>query len=178
MFRSSLLCAAAGLIVVTGLCGCTSWRTQAEAEIAADRKIPTPLPAELEPGTPQAAWRDFMVAVMESDVPAIRRLAIARPRIEILWENVGDFWGSGVAERKKRIAGIWNVPIHPLQVGESYTLELPHDPAARTADGNDVNETHAMLRLGHSTLFKVRKIDGAWRIDPDPLISLFEHTLF
>ncbi|HET6248579.1 MAG TPA: hypothetical protein VFE47_12830 [Tepidisphaeraceae bacterium] len=165
------------LLVATGLCGCTSWQTQAAQEIAADHRIPTPRPMELEPGTPQAAWRALMVAIIESDERAVCRLAIARPHMQVLWEDRGAFWGSGPAERGRLIAWIWEVPVHPLHIGETYTLGSANAPATRTVSFNEVDGSHALLRCGSSTVFTARKIDGAWRIDPTSMIGLLRHTL-
>lgn len=136
---------------------------------ATAQQAATPAPANpnLLPDSPEAALREFMLAVARRDSLAIRRLAVGRPGLGILWNSAS---GSGDSPQRE-VARIAEAKIRRVQPGEW----VADNAAARTTRRVSLRETQepqALLVMSGDTMpRRALHLDDGWIIDPADMIA-------
>ena len=122
--------------------------------------------------TPELVLRQFLIAVFKSDEAAIRRTALARPDMEVLWVVPSPPPAKPLTmfERGFVMLVVHFLPVRRVRVGE--VLTLPGDLRMHVNE-NDVNDGRLLLEvLGFDLPFILVKTDGRWRVDPGPVINV------
>lgn len=116
-------------------------------------------------GTPEAALRTFMVAVVAHDEAALRAVTLPDPEFD--WLTRGDPAPEEVVARMRTLAKA--MKIRRLKPGDR--IRGPQGKA--TAVGQDeVGENRALLLPeGAPEPIRARRVDGKWKIDARPAIN-------
>ena len=105
--------------------------------------------------------------MLDTDVKAIRELAIERRDMAVLWQAKPP--GPTEVEGMKR--AIRAMPMRQLQLGEQVTLSTTNGPRVIHIDEMRVDEDHAMVVVpAHPLPYPMVRVDGRWRVDPGALI--------
>lgn len=114
---------------------------------------------------PDDVLREFLLALGTLDEKKLRSLALPHDDFETILK------GQAVPDevRKNFESFVKESPIKPLKPGDM--LKLPGGRSL-TVEPADVSETSVMLMFGRDPMpHRLRKIDGAWKIDPSAIIA-------
>lgn len=125
-------------------------------------------PAESKPLSAEDTLRRFQLAVISADEKGVCALALPHDELEILWSGKAPN-----AIQKALIANqMKNMPMRPLEVGETIKVPTSKGPVEYVVKGSDVNENAAfLLPEGAPIPTRLKRIDETWRVDAAPMIA-------